>query len=137
MDNPVPSAVAPVEHETLVFKLGDSAYGLDMARVRGIVRMREITPCAREGCALCGLVTVKGRRIPVYDLSGVLHAPRQSPTSKSRIIVADGANGAAAFVVDSVARVASHTPGQALVEMRTDPVVAVDLDRALTQTNLY
>jgi chemotaxis signal transduction protein len=137
VDNPVPCAVAPVEHETLVFKLGDSAYGLDMARVRGIVRMREITPCAREGCAVCGLVTVKGRRIPVYDLSGVLHAPRHSPTSKNRIIVADGVNGAAAFVVDSVARVASHAPDRALVETREDPVVALDLDSALTPTNLY
>jgi chemotaxis signal transduction protein len=135
--NQVPSAVTPVEHETLVFRLGDCSFGLDLARVRGIVKMREITPCAREGSAVCGLVSVKGRRIPVYDLSGVLHSPRHRPTPKSRIIVAEGAKGTAAFVVDSVAKVVSHTPGLALVEVSQDEVRALDLDFALTHTELY
>jgi chemotaxis signal transduction protein len=135
--NLVPSAVTPVEHETLVFRLGDCSFGLDLARVHGIVKMREITPCAREGSAVCGLVSVKGRRIPVYDLSGVLHSPRHRPTPKSRIIVAEAANGAAAFVVDSVARVVSHASGSALVETGQDQVKDLDLDSALKQTELY
>lgn len=93
------------------------------------MRMRAITPCAREGSALCGIVNIKGRTIPVYDLSQVLDAKRTRETAKSRIIVTESENGSAAFVVDAVTSVvddAAHPPAFAIV----------DLDAALAKKTL-
>jgi len=69
--------------------------------------MREITPCAREGSALSGVVNIKGRTMPVYDLAAILDSHRTKLTPKSRIIVTEGEQGPAAFVVDAVTRVVS------------------------------
>jgi purine-binding chemotaxis protein CheW len=107
------------DQETVVFRLGDASYGIPLERVRRVVKMREITPCAREGSVVCGVVSVEGRTLPVYDLCAILDAHRTRQTPKSRNIVTEGA----AFVVDAVTRVVSET-------------AVVDIGEALAERNL-
>jgi purine-binding chemotaxis protein CheW len=111
------------DRETVVFRIGDASYGIGIEKVRQVVKMREITPCAREGSNLCGVVNIKGRTVPVYDLCAVLDTHRARQTQKSRIIVTEGEEGVAAFVVDAVTHVLS------------DQSAIVDIGSALKNLN--
>lgn len=87
-----------------VFELGGSRFAIEPKAVRAVTKVREVIPCERHGSPVCGLVKVKGRPVPVYDLAKLLGCNRSSQTSKSRLIVAEGDYGTLAFVVDRVSR---------------------------------
>jgi purine-binding chemotaxis protein CheW len=88
----------------VVFDLGGSSFEIGPEAVRAITKVKEVIPCDRHGSTVCGLVKVKGRPIPVYDIAKLLGCKRSAQTPKSRLIVAEGDYGTLAFVVDSVAR---------------------------------
>ncbi len=121
------------DRETVVFRLGEASYGIDISRVKKVVRMREITPCAREGTVLCGIVNIKGRTIPVYDIAQLLESHRAKTTPKSRIIVTEGEGGAAAFVVDAVTSVVTEEKEGSNANQG---LALVDLDAVLAHNNL-
>ncbi len=122
-----------------MFRLGDSSFGVDTAVVRGVMKMREVVPCDRAGSPVSGLVKIRGRAVPVYDVAGLLGSPRSKKTSKSRLIVAEGEYGALAFVVDEVTRSVKNplpVSGRALVEMREENGKIVDIGERLSQAHL-
>ena len=128
----------PLEQESVVFRLGHATYRMDVSEVRRVVRTKPITPCAREGSCLCGLVNVGGRIVPVFDMAELLQTGnRGRETAKSRIIVAEGDYGTAAFVVDSVTNRSSERPSKrAVVAMEESDAPLVDIDSALSRRNL-
>jgi chemotaxis signal transduction protein len=109
-----------LDHETVVFQLGDASFGLAIERVRKVMKVTSILPCSRDGSPLCGLLKLKGRTIPVYDLGLILDAHRSKLTPKSRILVTEGENGEAAFVVDAV----THVRADAYAVVDAGPVLA-------------
>ena len=88
------------------------------------MKLTSILPCALEGSPICGLLKLKGRTIPVYDLGQILDAHRSQLTPKARIIVTEGENGEAAFVVDAVTHV------------RTDAFAVIDAGPVLAEKHL-
>jgi purine-binding chemotaxis protein CheW len=69
------------------FRLADEAYGLEILKVREIIRLLEITrvPHARE--FIRGVVNLRGKVIPVLDLRLKFGIARAEPTEHTVIIV--------------------------------------------------
>jgi chemotaxis signal transduction protein len=112
---------------------------MDASAVRDVARVWNVLPCSRSGSPVCGLVKVRGRAVPVYDLASLLGCRRSRLTTKSRLIVAEGEYGVLAFVVDSVTRtVRKPQPvyGKALVQMDGDSERPVDIGETLSHAQL-
>jgi chemotaxis signal transduction protein len=102
--------------DKIVFDLGGTRFEIEPSVVRAVTKVREVTPCERDGSAVCGLVRVKGRSVPVYDIAKLLGCRRAAQTPKSRLIVAEGDFGTLAFIVDKVAK-RQEAPTKAVVEL--------------------
>ncbi|MCU0316615.1 MAG: chemotaxis protein CheW [Fimbriimonadaceae bacterium] len=136
------------DEQTVVFRLAEESYGIEIFRVNEIIRLREITPIPRTDSHLKGLVNLRGKTIPVVDLRARFHLAESEETDSTRIIVVESDQGNVGIVVDAVTEVMTLQSDQieetpALVtDMETDFVRAVakhndnlitllDLDKAL------
>jgi len=131
--------------ELLVFSLDGSAYAVDVARVREIIRMKSLTRVPRAPGWLLGVVSLRGEVVEVVDLRMRLGLGAATPGPSNRIIVLHGeADRVAGLLVDSVSEVhrapqASLAPAPAgearsVVEVcrRGNGFVSLlDVDRAL------
>ena len=59
------------ERQTVVFRMGEESYGIDIFRVHEIIRMREITPIPRTDSYIRGIVNLRGNTIPVVTCPSV------------------------------------------------------------------
>ena len=72
----------------LIFSLHDSLYGMDALAVREILSLPELTPLHQAPPHVLGVVNLRGRVLPVLDLSIRLgHAPQRCRVTDSIIIV--------------------------------------------------
>ena len=62
------------------FTLGDELYAVPNAKVREVIRLREVAPIAQAPRAMEGVMTLRGEVIPSFDLAGLLG--RDQPTPK-------------------------------------------------------
>jgi purine-binding chemotaxis protein CheW len=93
------------DQQTVVFRLADESYGIEIFRVNEIIRLREITPVPRTEQYVKGLVNLRGKTIPVIDLRSRFSLPECEDTESSRIIVVDSESGQIGVVVDAVTEV--------------------------------
>jgi purine-binding chemotaxis protein CheW len=113
-----------IEAQTIVFKLGDECYGVDIFRVNEIIRMRDITPIPRTEPHIRGLVNLRGKTIPVVDLKLRLGMDAFSESDSTRIIVLDSEDGTVGILVDEVREVVSLDPEK----VDSAPALVTDLD---------
>jgi purine-binding chemotaxis protein CheW len=93
------------DQQTVVFRLADESYGIDIFRVNEIIRLREITPVPRTESHVKGLVNLRGKTIPVIDLRSRFSLPEAEESDTSRIIVVESDAGQIGVVVDAVTEV--------------------------------
>lgn len=93
------------EHQTVVFRLSEEFYGIDIFAVNEIIRLREITPIPRTEPHVRGLVNLRGKTIPVVDLRIRMGLDVAECTDSSRIIVVDSNYGQVGIIVDAVSEV--------------------------------
>lgn len=123
--------VSTTEQQTVVFRMGEESYGIDIFRVHEIIRMCEITPIPRTDAHIRGLVNLRGNTIPVIDLNARLQLDNSEETDSTRIIVVESENGNIGIIVDAVTEVITLEQNQiedtpALVtDVATDFVKAV------------
>lgn len=134
--------------QTIVFKLGEECYGVDIFRVNEIIRLREITPIPRTEDHIKGLVNLRGKTIPVVDLKIRLGLGSYEPSPSTRIIVLDSDDGHVGIIVDAVREVLTlesdsiENPSSVVTELDAEFLLGVakhasglisilDLDRAL------
>jgi purine-binding chemotaxis protein CheW len=134
--------------QTVVFRLSDESYGIDIFRVNEIIRPREITPIPLSEPHILGLVNLRGKTIPVVDLRNRLQLAATEQSTASRIIVVETGQGNVGMMVDAVTEVVTIkrdeiSPAPEIVaDEDTDFVKAIakrdqnlitllDLDRAL------
>ena len=113
-----------IDAQTIVFKLGDECYGVDIFRVNEIIRMRDITPIPRTEPHIRGLVNLRGKTIPVVDLKLRLGMDAFVETEMTRIIVLDSEDGTVGVLVDEVREVV--TLDQSKID--SAPALVTDLD---------
>ena len=69
------------------FEVQERAYAIDVAHVREIVRLQEITPLPKAPDLIEGVVELRGGVVPVLDLGRVLGTEPCEAGSRSRIAV--------------------------------------------------
>jgi purine-binding chemotaxis protein CheW len=95
------------QKEVLAFGLGDEEYGLDILRIREIIKVRPMTEVPRAPAFVPGIISVRGQVIPVFDLRMRLKLkPRTNALAKeARILIAIKDQDPYGLIVDVVHQV--------------------------------
>ncbi len=100
----------------ITFKLGDESFALNVAQVREVLEIAQITKVPTAPAYMRGVVNVRGKAIPVVDLRLKFGLPAVPDTVHTRILVIelelDGENTVLGGVADSVHEVIELEPAQ-------------------------
>jgi purine-binding chemotaxis protein CheW len=100
----------------MTFKLGNELFAINVAQVREVLEVSEITRVPTAPEYMRGVVNVRGRAIPVVDLRLKFGLSRGSETVHTRIVVMelelDGETTVVGGIADSVHEVIELEPGQ-------------------------
>lgn len=100
------SASAPVPlRQIVVFRLGAVELGVDVLRVREVVRDQAIVPVPKAPGFVEGVIDLRGTLLPVIDLRRRFDLPRGT-TDEARIMIVDLDGEMVGLVVDAVLAVA-------------------------------
>jgi purine-binding chemotaxis protein CheW len=91
--------------EYLTFLLGAEEYGVEIGRVREVMRSPPITEVPRAPADVLGVITVRGEVVAVFDPRGRLGLPRGGSAEGGRVIIVDDGAGACGLLVDGVTSV--------------------------------
>jgi len=118
--------VTEEETETLIFQLGNENYGMDIQQIAEIIRFQEPTQVPNTIGFLDGIISLRGRMIPVINGRRRLgHAPKTAD-KKTRIIVLQDNTDYHGILVDSASQVI-RIPQKA-IEPTPSVVVGVDAE---------
>ncbi len=97
---------AVVEMKQLIsFTVGEEEYGLELPRVREVIRMRQVTWLPKAPTSVKGIINLRGEIIPIIDLSERFGLGKRDSTSATRVIVVDVEGRPVGMVVDSASQV--------------------------------
>jgi len=94
--------------ELLLFKLGGKQlYGINVFKVQEVIRCPKLTSMVNSNPRVVGIANMRGKTIPVIDLSYAMHGPqmKREKYSESFIIIADYNRSIQGFLVNSVERI--------------------------------
>lgn len=114
--------------QLVVFSLGEEEYALPITRVQEIIRYTEPRAVASEAAWIRGVISLRGKIIPVCDLAARLGLPVEQGDS-AKIVIVETGQGALGVVVDEVQEVLTIDESQ-LDDM---PVSGSDLIEAIAK----
>jgi purine-binding chemotaxis protein CheW len=131
--------------ELLEFKLASERYAVETRHVVEVHPLRDLTPLPGTPPFIRGIVNLRGRILPVFDLKKFFDLPEQGVTDLHRIIVVRGHDLELGLLADVVASVQtieldSLTPAlptlseigaEYLKGVSRERLVVLDLDRIL------
>jgi purine-binding chemotaxis protein CheW len=85
------------------FLLGESAFGVDTARVQEVVRMGDITPVHHAPDYVVGIRNLRGRIVTVVDLRSRLNLGCAEAGPENRILIVESQGDPVGLLVDRVA----------------------------------
>ena len=88
------------------FSVGDQEYGLELLRVKEVIRVREITWLPKAPSFVKGIINLRGDVIPVIDLRDKFGLEAEEATAMTRVIVVEVEGKLMGMVVDSASQVA-------------------------------
>jgi len=90
-----------LQRQFVVFSLKGESYAVPIASVQEIIRYAKPTPVGATSALIQGVINLRGRVVPVADLSSRLgHEPEIN--SGTRILMLEVAHGTVGLIVDSV-----------------------------------
>jgi purine-binding chemotaxis protein CheW len=93
-----------LSRQLVVFSLGEEEYALPITQVHEIIRYTEPRSVASSDPSVRGVISLRGKILPVYDLAtrlGLEHAEN----TDSKIVIVETAEDMAGVVVDDVEEV--------------------------------
>jgi len=87
------------------FAVGAEEYGLDLLRVKEVIRMRQITWLPKAPSCVKGIINLRGDVIPIMDLRERFGLVAQEQTAMTRVIVVEVDGKPVGMVVDSASQV--------------------------------
>ncbi len=93
------------EKQLVVFKLKNEEFGIQIERVREIVRIPEITHLPRAPEFLCGISNLRGDIMPIIDTRKRFSMPETEVSDRARVLVVDIDGTSSGLVVDEVSEV--------------------------------
>ena len=110
------SAIISETAQYITFKLGDESFAINVAQVREVLELPQITKVPTAPAYMRGVVNVRGKAIPVVDLRLKFGLPPAPDTVNSRIVVLelelDGETTVVGGIADSVHEVIELESGQ-------------------------
>jgi purine-binding chemotaxis protein CheW len=94
--------------QLVVFGLEEQRYALRLSAVEQIVRVVEITALPKAPEIILGVINIRGRIIPVYDIRARFRLPDRELFLSDHLIVARTSRHAVALVVDKVTGVVAR-----------------------------
>jgi purine-binding chemotaxis protein CheW len=140
--------------EMLEFRLASERYAVETRHVQEVQPLRDLTPLPGTPPFVPGIVNVRGRIIPVFDLRKLFDLPEQGLTDLHRIVLIHGNGmelGLLADVIVGVHNVRADSLQPALPTLtgiRADylkgigkgigegPLVVLDMDRILSDPRI-
>ncbi len=93
----------------LIFSLGEKDYGADITQVREVIRKRKVTPVPETAAFVEGVISLRGKVIPLINLRKKLGMKSQD-VSSNRIVVTTIRNHWIGILVDEVKTVMTLKP---------------------------
>ncbi len=87
------------------FSVGEEEYGLELLRVKEVIRIREITWLPKAPTFVKGIINLRGDVIPIIDLRDKFGLPAKENTAMTRVIVVEVEGRLMGMVVDSASQV--------------------------------
>jgi len=107
---PTQGTAAPADAlELLEFRLAGERYAVEARFVSEVQPLRDLTPLPGTPAFVRGVVNLRGRILPVYDLKKFFALPEQGLTDLHRIVVVEGADFELGLLADVVAGVRTVT----------------------------
>lgn len=97
--------VAAESRQIVCFKIGKEEYGIDILLVQEIVKLPEVTKLPKAADYVLGVIDLRGKIIPVTDLSIKFGITTSRETPASRGIVVNIDNKQVGLAIDSVSHV--------------------------------
>jgi two-component system chemotaxis response regulator CheV len=92
--------------ELLLFKLvGKQRYGINVFKVQEVIQCPALTQIPQSNSVICGVAHLRGKTIPVLDLSMAIGMPALSQRENSFVIVTEYNRTIQGFLVGSVDRI--------------------------------
>ncbi len=91
--------------QLISFLVGDEEYGLEILRVKEVIRICAITRLPRAPSFVKGIINLRGDVIPIIDLRDKFGLEHQDYTSTTRVIVVDVDDRLVGMVVDAANQV--------------------------------
>jgi len=108
----------------LTFVLADEAYGLEILKVREIIKLMDITAVPRTPEYVNGVINLRGKVIPIVDLRLKFGLDETERTDRTCIIVVDVGQLEMGIIVDEVSEVLAI----AADEIEDTPTFGTDVD---------
>jgi purine-binding chemotaxis protein CheW len=87
------------------FTIGAEEYGLELLRVREVIRMRQVTWLPKAPSCLKGIINLRGEVIPIVDLRTRFGLRAVESGAATRVIVVEVEGRPVGIVVDSASQV--------------------------------
>ncbi len=88
--------------QIIVFRLAKEWYGVEISKVREVIRVDKITHLPSSPEHIAGIISLRGNILSVTDLKMIFHLPYEEPTGKSRIISVEHQTLETGLLVDEV-----------------------------------
>ena len=95
----------PTTHQLVVFSLGEEEYALPIEAVHEIIRYTEPRSVASSVGWIRGVISLRGKIIPVYDLAARLAQGHRASDEDRKIVIVQTAADMAGVIVDDVQEV--------------------------------
>jgi purine-binding chemotaxis protein CheW len=104
--------------QLVVFSLGEEEYGLPIEQVQEIIRYAEPRSVAAESPSIRGVISLRGKIIPVCDLAAHLGTSARNAEAAGKVVIVEAGDATAGILVDDVAEVLT-IDGEAVDEIPT------------------
>jgi purine-binding chemotaxis protein CheW len=111
--------------QLVVFSLGEEEYALPITQVHEIIRYTEPRSVAAKDPSVRGVISLRGKILPVYDLAARLGLQHERTAGEAKIVIVETADDMAGVVVDDVEEVIT-IDGDALDEAPTAGASCID-----------
>jgi chemotaxis signal transduction protein len=112
------------ERAFLKFRVGPAVFGLPVAEVAEVVPIVAFAPATHPSPDLLGLIDLRGRILPVFDLCRTLDLGERPLTLRMRIVVAEDAGEAIGLLADEVLDVVTVPAASVRAATAADPFAA-------------
>lgn len=91
----------------LCFNLEDREYGVDIGNIRQVKRIKAVTPIPQAMDFIEGVVSLRGRVVPIINLRKKLGLSKSENISLNRVLITESSGHVLGIAVDSVIGVVS------------------------------